>query len=82
MHGLRPFGATSLYDAIAETAQLAVARPTRHRAVVVLSDGIDTRSALTAAEVSGIASSIDVPVYLVVVVSLWTILTRRRCRGR
>ena len=69
IHGLRPFGATSLYDAIAETAQLAAARPTRHRAVVVLSDGIDTRSALTAPEVSGIASSIDVPVYLVVVVS-------------
>ncbi len=64
-----PFGATSLYDAIAETAQIAARRPVRHRAVVVLSDGIDTRSRLSAAEVSGIASSIDVPVYLVAVVS-------------
>lgn len=64
-----PFGATSLYDAIAETARLAAERPIRHRAVVVLSDGIDTRSRLTAAEVSGIASAIDVPVYLVAVMS-------------
>lgn len=66
---LTPFGATSLYDAIAETAQIAAMRPTRHRAVVVFSDGVDTRSKLSAAEVSGIASSIDVPVYLVAVVS-------------
>ena len=65
----RPFGATSLYDAIAETAHRASERTARHRAVVVLSDGIDTYSTLTAPEVSGIASSIDVPVYVIAVVS-------------
>ena len=64
-----PFGATSLYDAIAETAHRASERTVRQRAVVVLSDGIDTYSTLTAGEVSGIASSIDVPVYLIAVVS-------------
>ena len=69
LDGFKPFGATSLYDAIAETAQRASERTTRHRAVVVLSDGLDTRSELTAADVSGIATSIDVPVYLVAVVS-------------
>jgi Ca-activated chloride channel family protein len=37
--------------------------------VVVLTDGYDNASALTAPEVSGIASSIDVPVYVVVIVS-------------
>ena len=41
----------------------------RRAAVVVLTDGIDTKSRLTAPEVSGIASSIDVPVYVVAVMS-------------
>jgi hypothetical protein len=41
-------------------------RPGRH-AVVVLTDGIDTSSRLTGPEVSGIASAIDVPVYVVAV---------------
>ena len=66
---LSPFGATSLYDAIAEAAQRVADRPTIHRAVVVVSDGVDTRSTLTAPEVSSIASAIDVPVYLLAVVS-------------
>ena len=62
----RAFGATSLYDAIAETSRQVAVRPGR-RALVVLTDGVDTSSQLTAAEVSGIASSIDMPVYLVAV---------------
>ena len=66
---LQPFGATSLYDAIAETAYRVAERPTTHRAVVVLSDGIDTRSSMSGPEVSAIATAIDVPVYLVAVVS-------------
>ena len=66
---VHPFGATSLYDAIAETARRVADRPTTHRAVVVLSDGIDTRSRLTGPDVSAIATAIDVPVYLVAVVS-------------
>ena len=39
----------------------------KHRALLVITDGVDTGSKLTPAEVSGIASSIDVPVYLIVV---------------
>ena len=35
----------------------------------MITDGVDTSSALTPAEVSGLASSIDVPVYVVAVVS-------------
>ena len=66
---VEPFGATSLYDAIEETAHKTSVRSTKHRAVVVFSDGVDTHSRLTAPEVSAIASSIDVPVYLVAVVS-------------
>lgn len=65
----KPFGVTSLFDAIAETGrQLAEGSGTR-RAVVALTDGVDNASTLTAAEVSGLASSIDVPVYVIVVVS-------------
>lgn len=63
---VRPFGSTSLYDAIAQTARQLATRPGR-RALVVLTDGIDTSSQLTAAEVSAIASTIDMPVYVVAV---------------
>lgn len=64
-----PFGTTSLFDAIAETAKVAAERHNRHRALLVITDGVDTASRLTAPEVSGIASTIDVPVYLLTVVS-------------
>jgi Ca-activated chloride channel homolog len=63
-----PFGATSLHDAIAEAARQVADRPGRRRAVVVLTDGIDTASGLTPGEVSGIASAIDVPVYIMATV--------------
>ena len=65
----KPWGQTSLYDAVAETARRAADRPNRHRAVFVITDGVDTGSRLTGPEVSAIASSIDVPVYLLVVVN-------------
>ena len=69
LFGIAPFGMTSLNDAIAATAKDVAARPNSHRAVVVLTDGLDNHSVLSAAEASGIASSIDVPVYIMAVVS-------------
>jgi VWFA-related protein len=63
-----PFGTTSLYDATAATARRLADRSATHRAIVVLTDGIDTSSRLTAADVSGLASSIDVPVFIVATV--------------
>src|SRR5262245_57127476 len=65
---VKPFGATSLHDAIAQTARKVGSREALRRAVVVFTDGKDTASKLTPGEVSGIASSIDVPVYIVGVV--------------
>ena len=65
----RPWGMTSLYDAIAATAKSVAARENKHRAVLVITDGVDTGSTMKAPEVSGIASSIDVPVYLLTVVN-------------
>jgi len=66
---IKPYGVTSLFDAIAKTGRMLAEHEGPRRAVVVLTDGVDNASALTAAEVSGIASSIDVPVYIVIVVS-------------
>jgi len=66
---VRPFGATSLFDAIAETGHTLARAGGPRRAVIALTDGADNASKLSASEVSSIASSIDVPVYILVVVS-------------
>lgn len=63
----QPWGATSLYDAIGAAAERVAERANRHRALLVITDGVDTASSLNAAEVSSIASAIDVPVYIVTV---------------
>jgi Ca-activated chloride channel family protein len=65
-HGTKAYGATSLWDAIAETAQKISDRQ-RRRALVVITDGVDSASTLRPADVSAIASSLDVPVYIVVI---------------
>lgn len=70
-----PYGQTSLYDAVAGTARAVAAEKQgdgplpQRRAVVVLTDGVDTGSRLTPEQVSGIASQIDVPVYVLAVMS-------------
>jgi len=69
MESVAPFGATSLHDAVARTAEKTAPREGLRRAVVVFTDGRDNASRLTPGEVSGIASSIDVPVYIVGIVS-------------
>ena len=70
-----PFGQTSLYDAIANASAFVAERgrsenglPQRS-AMVVITDGIDTRSRQTMEQVTAIASRIDVPVYIVAVMS-------------
>ncbi len=63
-----PFGATSLHDAILAAAERVATRPTARRAVVVLTDGIDTSSQWTPAQVSAKAAAIDVPVYIIATV--------------
>ena len=72
----KPFGQTSLYDAVAQTSRMVAAasstgpRGVPHRsAVVVITDGIDTRSQMTPTEVAMAASSMDVPVYILAVVA-------------
>jgi Ca-activated chloride channel homolog len=69
VNGLTAVGQTSLYDAINKTAKTLGERPSPRRAVIVITDGIDTSSKLTPAQVSGMASAIDVPVYVIAVLS-------------
>jgi VWFA-related protein len=64
MSAVVPFGATSLHDAVAATAQRVSAREGRRHAVVVFTDGSDNASRLSPPEVSRIASGIDVPIYI------------------
>jgi Ca-activated chloride channel family protein len=65
---MRPFGSTSLFDAVAETGRRLAADGSTRRAVVALTDGGENSSRLTVAQVARTASEIDVPVYVVVVV--------------
>ncbi len=62
-------GLTSLYDAIAQTTKTLADRPSKRRAVIVITDGVDTSSRMTPAAVSALASASDVPVYVIAVVS-------------
>ena len=62
----RAYGATSLWDVIAESSKRVAARQ-RRRALIVVTDGVDTASQLKPSEVSAIASSLDVPVYILVI---------------
>jgi VWFA-related protein len=70
-----PFGQTSLYDVIAQAAQVVAAHGRKggslpHRsALVVLTDGVDTKSRLRAEQVAAAASAIDVPVYVIAVMA-------------
>jgi VWFA-related protein len=62
------YGTTSLYDATGAVAQRLASRSGTHKAILLLTDGIDTSSKMTAQEVSGLASSIDVPVFVIATV--------------
>jgi VWFA-related protein len=64
-----PFGNTSLYDATGATARRLAESTAARKAVIVLTDGTDTSSQMTPEQVSGLASSIDVPVYVLATVA-------------
>jgi VWFA-related protein len=66
---LEPWGKTRLLDSIAETGRKLAQTNAGRRAVVVLTDGDDNASEMSAPEVSALASSIDVPVYIILIVS-------------
>jgi VWFA-related protein len=79
---LQSYGKTGLYDAVAEAGKVLAAQGGPRRALVVLTDGADNASHLTPGEVSGMASAIDVPVYVIVVVPADEMVDRDAPRGR
>ncbi len=70
-----PYGQTSLYDAIGDASTFVAeqgrgqGRLPQRTALVVITDGIDTHSRSTTEQVAAIASRIDVPVYIIAVMS-------------
>jgi VWFA-related protein len=62
-----PYGGTSIFDAIQDAAGRLMQRGGARRALVVITDGVDTYSERTANEAALAASAVDVPVYVVTV---------------
>ena len=67
LFAIDPFGASSIYDAIAGAAGHVADGTRKRRALVVVTDGADNASAYTPEAVAWIASTIDVPVYVLAV---------------
>lgn len=66
---LRPWGTTALHDSLDKAAHDVSSHGEGRRAVVVLTDGIDTASRKTPGEVIERSRALDVPIYALSVVS-------------
>ena len=66
---IEPFGSTALYDAVALAASDVEHQGFGRRAIVVMTDGVDTSSRLSIEEAVSLAKGVDLPVYGVRVVS-------------
>jgi Ca-activated chloride channel family protein len=64
-----PFGSTALHDALDKAARDIASHGEGRRAVVVLTDGVDTSSRSTPDQVVERSRALDVPIYAVSVVS-------------
>ncbi len=69
LDSITPFGSTALHDALDKGARDIASHGEGRRAVVVLTDGIDTSSQKSADEVIARSRALDVPIYAVSVVS-------------
>jgi Ca-activated chloride channel family protein len=69
METIEPFGSTALHDALDKAARDIASHGEGRRAIVVLTDGVDTSSQKTADEVIARSRALDVPIYAVSVVS-------------
>jgi Ca-activated chloride channel family protein len=66
---LKPFGSTALHDALDRAAHDIASHGEGRRAVVVITDGVDTASKGTADAAIARSRALDVPIYAVTVVS-------------
>jgi Ca-activated chloride channel family protein len=69
METITPFGSTALHDSLDRAARDIASHGEGRRAIVVLTDGVDTSSQKTADEVIARSRALDVPIYSVSVVS-------------
>ncbi len=66
---LEPFGSTALYDAVVTLSTRVVHEGFGRRAIVVVTDGVDTSSSASIQEAVNKAATVDLPVYAIRVVS-------------
>jgi len=69
LDSVTPFGSTALHDALDKAASDIASHGEGRRAVVVLTDGVDTSSRSTPDQVIERSRALDVPIYAVSVVS-------------
>ena len=69
LDGVEPFGSTALHDALDHAARDLATWGEGRRAVVVVTDGVDTASQLRPDDVLARSQALDVPIYAVSVVS-------------
>jgi VWFA-related protein len=66
---LEPFGSTALHDALDKAARDLATHGEGRRAVVVITDGVDTASQRSADQVVARSRALDVPIYALSVIS-------------
>lgn len=66
---LEPFGSTAIYDAVARASDLIRHEGFGRRAIVLITDGIDTASELSVEQAVEVAKGVDLPVYAIRVLS-------------
>lgn len=63
MRGVKPFGKTAFFDALATMPERSRLGRNATRAIILLSDGIDNNSHLTRAELDGQLEGVAIPIY-------------------
>ena len=69
MDEIEPYGSTALHDALEHAARDLASHGEGRRAVVVITDGVDTSSQRTPDEVIATSRALDVPIYSLAVMS-------------
>jgi len=69
MDEIEPYGSTALHDALEHAARDLASHGEGRRAVVVITDGVDTSSQRTADEAIATSRALDVPIYSLAVLS-------------
>lgn len=79
---IEPYGTTALHDALEHAARDLASHGEGRRAVVVITDGVDTSSQRTPDEAIATSRALDVPIYTLAVLSPLDDPASRRFAGR